>query len=326
MGVELNEISRKAMGGTELMAHRINLSLPKDLLDQFQIIPSRVRELDPTRIRILYCHDLPQDPESEHLKNGGWKKFHRIVFVSYWQREWYVRHFQIPYHRTAVIQNAIPPIELKEKANDKVNIIYHTTPHRGLDILVPVFQELAKEEKDIHLDVSSSFGIYGWEDRDKPFEKLFDAIKSDPNMTYHGFQPNQKVREALQKAHIFAYPNTWMETSCLSLIEAMSAGCHALHPDLGALPETAAGWTMMYGFHEDKNEHANIFYQALRTAINIARENSEGTQMKVKGAKSYCDIHYNCEIKKAKWEAYLKTLLDLPRDIEKNEEYFVYRV
>ena len=41
-------------------------------------------------------------------------------------------------------------------------------------------------------------------------------------MTYHGFKPNDVVRKALSEAHIFAYPSIWVETSCISAIEAMS--------------------------------------------------------------------------------------------------------
>src|SRR6185437_14321377 len=103
--IDWNEISAKSSGGTELMARRLEAALTPDLMENFQIIPSRVRELDESKIRILWCHDLPADPESQHLRNEGWRKFHKIVFVSHWQKEWYVREFQIPYSRVTVLQN-----------------------------------------------------------------------------------------------------------------------------------------------------------------------------------------------------------------------------
>ena len=93
---------------------------------------------------------------------------------------------------------------------------------------------------NVHLDVFSSFNAYGWAERDEPYQELFDKIEAHPQMTYHGFKPNNIVRNALQKAHIFAYPSIWMETSCIALMEAMSAGLMCVHPNLAALPETAA--------------------------------------------------------------------------------------
>src|SRR6185436_14024378 len=149
-------------------------------------------------------------------------------------------------HDAIVLYNAIEPIPLVEKPPDTINFVYHTTPHRGLEILVPVFENIVREFPNVHLDVFSSFAAYGWNERDKPYEPLFAKIAEHPNMTYHGYQPNDVVREYLQRAHYFAYPNTWLETSCIALMEAMSAGCVCLHPNAGALPETSGGLTRMY--------------------------------------------------------------------------------
>ena len=39
----VNELDKNAMGGTELMKYALYDKLPKNLLDQFQIIPSLFR-------------------------------------------------------------------------------------------------------------------------------------------------------------------------------------------------------------------------------------------------------------------------------------------
>lgn len=83
--MEINELSKKAMGGTELMLDRLHSSIDPDILNEFQIIPTRVRELDESRYRILWIHDTCDDPETYHLNNGGYNKFHKLVFVSYYQ-------------------------------------------------------------------------------------------------------------------------------------------------------------------------------------------------------------------------------------------------
>ncbi len=327
MSIAWNEHSEKAFGGTETVARRLENELPKELLENFQIFPSRVRDrLDESKIRIYWAHDLARDPESDVLKNGGWDKFHRIVFVSYWQRDAFIREYNIPHSKCVVIQNSITPIEPANESLDKVRLIYHTTPHRGLELLVPVFEKLCETHDDIHLDVFSSFNAYGWGDRDEPYKKLFDKIKDHDKMTYHGFQPNDVVRDYLSKAHIYAYPSIWMETSCISLMEAMSAECICVHPDYGALPETAANWTMMYSYHEDLSRHAGIFYNILNIAIDVVKEQNENQAIKLKGQKSYVDLYYNWEIKKAQWEAFLTSLLNEPREFPKPKEIFEYKI
>lgn len=177
MSISWNEISSKSNGGTEAMCRRIEKDLPIDLLSNFQIIPSRVRDLDETKIRILYLHDLPGDPESEHLKNGGWEKFHRLVFVSYWQRDWYIRHYNIPYSKCVVLKNSINPIEPNKTDHELIRLIYHTTPHRGLEILVPVFEKLQEKHSNLSLEVFSSFKAYGWDERDKPYEHYLNSLR-----------------------------------------------------------------------------------------------------------------------------------------------------
>lgn len=328
-GVEFNEISSKANGGTELMARRLQASLTPELDEAFQIIPSRVRTLDPDKLRVLWCHDLPGDPESDHLKNDGWRRFNLIVFVSYMQRQAYLDYYGIPYERTTVMQNAIEPFADKDikKTNAKIKLIYHTTPHRGLELLVPVYKKLCEEYDNLHLDVFSSFEIYGWKERDTPFNELFEIIKEDKTMTYHGYKPLSVVRRALGKADIFAFPSCWRETSCLSLMEAMASECLCVHSDLGALPETAANWTLMYGYADDPNHHAGRFYSALKGAIEVFKANREAYAMKLKLQRNYVETFYNWEIRALQWKALLESMLTWPREIEKPSPHmFEYKV
>ena len=63
--LEKNEVSMTANGGTELMLRSIyNGTIDRSLLENFQIIPSRVRDIKNDKIRIMNVHDLPEDPES----------------------------------------------------------------------------------------------------------------------------------------------------------------------------------------------------------------------------------------------------------------------
>lgn len=310
---ETNEVDRKAMGGTELMKYALYRHIDKELLNKFQIIPSRVRELDESKKRVYWLHDLPPDPESAHLKDGGWDKFDSLVYVSNWQKEAYQGYFNIPPSKGIVMHNAIEPLPAISKPDPKngINIIYHTTPHRGLDILVPVMEGICEVYDNVTLDVFSSFNAYGWPERDKPFEQLFERCRQHPKINYHGYQPNEVVREALAKAHIFAYPSIWLETSCIALMEAMSAGCMCVHPNLGALPETAANWTYMYSYHEDIQEHANRFGGNLVEAIEIFNneERYKSVVPRLAAQKQYVDTFYSWDVRRLQWGHFLTSLL-----------------
>jgi UDP-glucose:(glucosyl)LPS alpha-1,2-glucosyltransferase len=319
-----DEMSANARGGTELMAERLESSIEPGLLSNFQIIRSRVRDLDETKVRILWLHDLPNDPESQHLADGGWNKFHKLVFVSNWQMQRYIDAFDIPWSKCIVMQNAIKPIPEHTKPSDKISLAYWSTPHRGLNILVPVFQKLAEKHDNIELNVYSSFSLYGWSERDEPFKPLFEACDAHPKINYHGAIDNDALRKELENNHILAFPSTWVETSCLVLMEAMSAGMLCVHSNLGALPETAANWTSMYQLHESPNDHAAYFYRYLDDAIGYLNE--ESIQSRIASQKGYADVFYNWDIRAQQWTALLESLVNEPRELPKEQAMFTYKV
>ena len=281
--------------------------LPEHLKNKFNIICSRVREVDPNKQNILWLHDTFDDPESEHLKKKkSLDRFEKLVFVSNYQQCTYNLGLGVPYDKGLVLQNAIVPIEQHEKPKGTVNLIYHTTPHRGLELLVPVAEFLAEKGLDFHLDVYSSFNIYGWPARDEPYEKLFERCRNNPNITYHGYQPNSVIREALKKAHVYAYPSIWPETSGISVIEAMSAGCNVVCPTLAALPETCANFGVMYPWTEDNNKHANHFAGLLAMVIQGYWE--EHNQSRLGFQKMYFNNFYNWNYRATQWTDFLESL------------------
>lgn len=304
--MEKNELSKNAMGGTELMLRGLYDHVDNDLLRHFQIIPSRVRELDPDRKKIYWLHDLPGDPEVQHLKNGGWEKFDLLVFVSHWQQQMYNLHLGVPYSAGVVLKNAINSFPITDrKKNEKIRLIYTSTPHRGLELLYPVFKELRKKH-DIHLDIFSSFELYGWKERDKPYQKLFDKLNEDPNVSYHGAKSNDEVRKALTEADFFVYPSIWTETSCLCLIEAMCAGLLCIHSSLGALPETSSGVTGMYGYNENPHAHCAVLHSILDFWLTQYHKTT------IADSRNFVNQLYSWNVRKSQWEIVLKNLLTLP--------------
>jgi glycosyltransferase involved in cell wall biosynthesis len=331
-GFEENEISEKAFGGTELAKRKLANLIDPELLNQFQIICSRPRELEMDKIRIFWSHDLPEDPECKKFQEDSFKEnFHKFVYISNWQYSRFQLIHGFPYDsKSIVLEHGIDPAStnvFESKPKDKIRLVYTSTPQRGLEILVPVFKKLAETNPDIHLDVFSSFKIYGWEDSDTIFQPLYDEISNHPQMTYHGFVPNDELQKHLTTAHIFAYPSIWMETACRAMIEAMSAGLLCVHPNFGALSETSGGLNIMYqGDYLNKVNHANIFAQHLSAAIDIVRKN-EHEQM-VSFNKTYVDSRFNIERVKAQWTNMLNNLLKQYPTIEsrgKPKKQFVYR-
>lgn len=318
MSIEFDEFSKKSLGGTEIIKYKLQERLPKNILDKFQIVCDRIQYLDPNKIRLFWVHLSPVQTEEmlkwmgveeyNPLANCGWKKFHKIIFISYSQMEEWVRYYNIPYSHCIVMKYALDPIEVQKKPKDKIVIVHHCNPQRGLPVLINVFEKLAKEYNNIELKVHSSWKIYGLSDWHEDYKQsdLYQRLENHPKINNIGYLPNDELKKSLASSHIFAYPSIWKETFCLSLLEAMSAECLCVHSSLGSLPETASNWTMMYQFDEDFKRHENIFYQNLKSAIEIANLNQ--TREHLKKQKEYVDYHFNWNKRTEEWIEFLKSL------------------
>lgn len=338
--MERNELSLNSKGGSELMQERLYTSLDQGLLDKFQIVLSRVRELRDDKYRIFWAHDVAGDPEATSaLARMNWRRFHRLVFVSHSQMQEYCSTYMIPYHACSVIENGVtfdsseeikfqfgPSVNLGSSSGAPVKLIYHTTPHRGLNILVPVFKKL-REKYNVELDVYSSFEIYGWKDADKNFEVLLNECKNTQGINYHGVVSNEEVREAVSKSHVFAYPSIWKETSCLALIEAGVSGLALVHPNLGALFDTSGGMSNMYQFVEDMNVHAGLFYNHLDQSIFEMIESSNNNDVSgIVERMRYFRKRFDWTKKVGEWSYLLKIIETVNPDKGIPLEIFDYKI
>lgn len=301
-----SELTENANGGTELMTRRLLDNVDPSFLDGKQIHVSRISQgIDPSKKQILVAHDLASDPAISHL-NETHDKWDAVVFVSHWQRQQFHDRFpNLKWNKTHVIVNAINPLKFTESDSGPIRLVYTSTPHRGLELLYLVFQHL-KRHFDVRLDVFSSFKLYGWDSRDEPFKPLFEKLQSDDKVTYHGFKSNDEVRNVLENSDVFAYPSIWPETSCLCLIEAMSAGLTCVHSSLAALPETSRGITWQYDFTDDPQTHINRFYQRLYTVCSLYETNGREF-MRSNGyyQKQIVDSVHNLVRFKQSWEMVL---------------------
>lgn len=303
-----NPLTKNAKGGTELMRDRFLSSINKDLLQGVAVHFSRVERIDTNLKQILYVHDLPGDGMYNEIMSDQYIQYiDKFVFVSYHQRDLFIQYYRLPHSKCSVIHNAIDVGNKLYKKSDKkpetFNFIYHTTPHRGLEILYEVIDKLSKSYS-VHLDVYSSFKIYGWGQRDNQYLNLFENIKKHENMTYHGAVPNNEIIESLQKSHIFLFPSIWHETSCLALIEAIQTDNIVIHSDLGALPETSRNMTHMFEMTEDYNELANRAYKTASHVLN----NYEVARDELNFKKQNYDFHYSLDRYAKEWNQLLESI------------------
>ena len=129
---------------------------------------------------------------------------------------------------------------------------------------------------------------------------MFEECKVTKNINYLGFVENKKIIELLKEMHIYSYPSIWPETSCISAIESMAAGCEIVTTNLGALYETCAPFGKLVSFDRNFENLEKKYSKALVNSI----ENfwSDETQNKLKLQREAINATYSWESRSAEWK------------------------
>lgn len=264
----------KPNGGTELMFDELMRRLPMNYQEEFSIF-NYLPYADFNKPTI-YWNQLSYDQAAiQFLNEPEWiEKIDQFIFVSHWQAEKFRQLFNIPGYKTHVFKNASLGVKPREHGvREKVRLCYTSTPWRGLEILLKAWEILKPENAELH--VFSSCKIYGEEfaKTDFQYEHLYNKCNELPGVVYRGSIPNEELRNELHEFDILAYPNTFEETSCISVIEALCAGLRVVTSNLGALPETTEGWARLYPYLANPDLHAEAFAKILGDEIELIREN-----------------------------------------------------
>jgi glycosyltransferase involved in cell wall biosynthesis len=241
-----------------------NAAIPEDLFEPSDTIvvvlngpatfgPREIRKavsrMPPIILWTQHAHDQPAvaalaDPACLALWDG-------IVCISDWQRNTYCERLSVPLERMEILRNAIGPAfeHLFHKATElaaakpaPLRLIYTSTPFRGLHVLLAAFPEVLRRHPECRLDVFSSMQVYNVPSARDPFRPLYTDAEG---VKYRGSIPQPALAAEMKAVHVLAYPNTFAETACIAAMEALAAGALVVSTNLGALPETCAGWARL---------------------------------------------------------------------------------
>jgi len=297
----------ESFGGSENQLRFLLKYLPDESFKDINLILNNADHslIEKDRINILWMQHFVNQKEVQNLGSKEYvDKLDYIVFNSNWNFEKFQYQFKVPENKSLVIKNAIEKIEFNEKTKEKINLIYHTTPWRGLVNLVKIFKSLNLE--NVELTVCSSTKIYGKKFSDvleKKYENIFNECKNTKNINYMGFVENKKIIELLKRMHIYSFPSIWPETSCISAIESMAAGCEVVTTNLGALYETCAPFGTFVSFDRNLDNLEKKFKKTL--VASIKNYWSEANQKKLRLQSETINTTYSWDIRKDEWKNFL---------------------
>jgi len=217
--------------------------------------------------------------------------FDRYIFVSNWQKNRFIQQYRLDHNKCITMPNGISPLinlnELKFIEKEKT-MIYYSTPFRGLIVAYHLFQMVKKHIPDIKLKVFSCFSReveknkteylpitdineINHTEMDKYYHQIYQLLIDDPNIDFYGSVPQQVLFNHIKTSMILFYPNTYAETCCTSILEAMAYRCNVISSELGAIPETSNGFANLYNPHIDVLHEEIVADEFIKNPVQLEK-------------------------------------------------------
>ena len=146
------------------------------------------------------------------------------------------------------------------------------------------------------------------EKNDHNYKTLYEQAESLPNVNYIGYKPNEYIRENIKNYNMYVYPSIFEETSCISLLEAMSAGLYSIVTDYGALFETGAEFPMYIPYDNNYKALAEKFAYGIAAAAETLHEPQIQNHLTTQA--NYAQIYYSWPKQASAWTTFLKGALN----------------
>jgi glycosyltransferase involved in cell wall biosynthesis len=260
-----------------------------------------------------HAHDQPGILALGRL--GERRRWTGVAFVSNWQRDCYEKSFSIRREQSRVLRNAVAPAfaamprsEPWFASGTPPTLIYTSTPFRGLDVLLRAFPQIRAAVPGTRLRVFSSMSVYQVRPEDDRWRELYSQCQSMDGVDYVGSIGQARLAEELAGAAALAYPSTFAETSCISVLEAMACGAAVLTTRLGVLPETTNGFAAMVDCQEDATALAQSFAAMTIAELRHARDNPEQAAAQRDQRIKFIHDHYLWPARAKEWSEWLSQL------------------
>jgi glycosyltransferase involved in cell wall biosynthesis len=282
----------------------INKSLAKYLRDGGVTVPL-----------ILWSQQATDQVDIQGLREPdecrAWNAF---FLVSDWQAQTYMSEFGIRPERIGVLRNAVAPVfqSIERRApffrtGKPPVLVYTSTPFRGLLLLLVSFPRIRAAIPECRLRVYSSMAVYQMTpDQEPPLYQVLYALARDlRGVEYVGSLSQSALASALAEADVLAYPNVFPETSCIAVMEAMAAGCLVVTSNLGALPETTAGFGFLLDLPKDIIQMAQAYADLVIKTYREACAQPDRFEDRLASQRAHVRTQYIWAQRAREWSAIL---------------------
>lgn len=263
----------------------------------------------------LWCHDMSNDPVFDGFKYA-YPSIDKIFALTDYHKKDIQKTFPFAKdEKFFLARNGVDMNRFKDqKTIEKIpgRLIYSSTPFRGLDVLTEVFPEIRKRVPYVTLNVFSSMAVYGNMYDEEEFGEMYRKLRNMEGVTYSGSITQDKLAVEQMKAELLAYPNTYPETSCITVMECQAAGTPVVTSAYAALNETVPEGT---GIRLEGKPHSDEYKKEFVDAIIELLTNKEKWQ-KMSDACLALDVSWTTIADEWIKEFFPEQSHDAPEDVD----------
>lgn len=244
----------------------------------------------------LWMHDLHVGAD---WGNTIGNCFDKVICLSKFAKDRFCLYYpKVSPHLVDIIPNGIT-MELYEPAGESLrakhkrlqagleplSVVWSSCPDRGLDRVLAVWPAIVKANPGAKLSVFGDF--FNWARRCKHYgsedqrafayrltQRLYEVIE-DPTLgvTYFGRAGQGMLANAFREAHLWLYPTSFEETSCITAMEAQAAYAKIVCTAVGALPETSPRARFLPAWSSRDSWNS----QAVTMIMEVLKDDCEGS-------------------------------------------------
>lgn len=203
------------------------------------------------KARLLWLHDHNGGPAwAEHLA-----QWDRVLGVSATHAGFLADAYALPPGRVGFVPNGVD-LDRFDPTIKKVpfSAIYASSPDRGLLTLLDLWPRIAGAEPTAKLTVAYGFDTMdawihaGRHDLAQFKDACLAKMAATPGVEYVGRLPQDELARRYAQTVAWLYPSDFLETSCITAMEAMAGGCIPVTSSVGAVKETVGeGGVVVWG-------------------------------------------------------------------------------
>jgi len=259
---------------------------------------------------VLWSHHDTNAPEIATLRDPAERKtWDAFALVSKWQALRYEAMFSVDPRHIVILRNAVaPPFEILRRrrapwftSGEAPLLAYTSTPYRGLEILLDAFPMIRSAVPGIRLKVFAGMRVYQLSEAEDTNREIYHRCSTTPDVEYIGNVSQVALAQELANVDILAYPSIFAETSCISVMEAMAAGCFVVSSTLAALPETTGGFGALVPIHADLEEFTKQYSHALVEVVERGNRDPGAMSANLEKQIAFARSAYSWKTRAKEW-------------------------